>query len=107
MSERSWPKTQKDKEFVMKRMFWLSVTALLLVGGLTGCVTEAEKIRREEAEKAREIARQEEFAAKEAKQNPNHLDRSLYKRISVEDFSFDMVAGKLATGSKVVFKSSF
>jgi hypothetical protein len=50
---------------------------------------------------------QAETAARETKQNPGNLDRSLYREITVEDFSFDMVAGKLAAGTKVAFKAKF
>jgi hypothetical protein len=66
-------------------------------------LAQAEAERKAAAE-AREKAREAEF---EKKQNPNNLDRSLYKKITVEDFSFDMVAGKLPAGSKVVFNANF
>jgi hypothetical protein len=46
-------------------------------------------------------------AAQEVKSNPNKLDRSQYKKTAVEDFSFDMVAGKLPAGSKVAFEAEF
>jgi hypothetical protein len=46
-------------------------------------------------------------AEMEAKYNPNKLDRSQYSEITVEDFSFDMVAGRLAAGAKVTFKTQF
>jgi hypothetical protein len=66
---------------------------------------KAEREAKEKAEaEAREAARK---AAEEAKRNPHNLDRSLYKEITVEDFSFDMVAGNLAVGSKVCFRAKF
>jgi hypothetical protein len=60
----------------------------------------AEAKRKAEAEAAR-------AAAEEAMHNPNKLDRSSYRGIKVEDFSFDMVAGKLAAGTKVAFTAKF
>jgi hypothetical protein len=67
---------------------------------------------REQAEKAERTAAAEakkkaDAEALEKKQNPNNLNRSAYKEITVEDFSFDMVAGNLAVGSKVCFNDNF
>jgi hypothetical protein len=66
-------------------------------------------IAQEKADKevAKEAEKKAEAEALEAKQNPNKLDRSSYKVITVEDFSFDMAAGKLAVGSKVAFDAKF
>jgi hypothetical protein len=63
-----------------------------------------QKAEAEAKEKAEAEAR---AAANEAKFNPNKLDRSLYKKITAEDFSFDMSAGKLPAGSKVAFEPKF
>jgi type II secretory pathway pseudopilin PulG len=60
-------------------------------------ILEAERAAREEAQ----------TAAREARFNPNRLDRSQYRVIKVEDFSFDMVAGNIATGAKVAFNAKF
>jgi hypothetical protein len=70
---------------------------------------EEAKIKAEEdARTAKwEAQKKEEAAANELKFNPGKLDRSKYKEITVEDFSFDMVAGKLPAGSKVAFKAMF
>jgi len=43
----------------------------------------------------------------ETKFNPNKLDRTQYREMKVEDFSFDMVAGKLTAGTKVAFEAKF
>jgi hypothetical protein len=56
---------------------------------------------------ANEAKKRVDVEAKESKQNPNGLDRSKYKEITVEDFSFDMVAGKLSIGSKFCFQAKF
>jgi hypothetical protein len=73
---------------------------------------EAEKAERDAADaKARaiaaEIAAEREAIAREAKFNPNKFDRSQYKEITVEDFSFDMVTGKFNAGTKISFKAKF
>jgi hypothetical protein len=67
---------------------------------------EAEAKRAEEEATAK-AEKEAEAAAKEAKFNPNKLDRSQYKEITVEDFSFDMAAGNLPVGTKVAFKAKF
>lgn len=54
-----------------------------------------------------EAKKKAEEEAKDAKFNHKKLDRSQYKGITVEDFSFDMVAGNLAAGSKVAFEAMF
>jgi hypothetical protein len=63
-------------------------------------LAEAKRKAEAEAEAAR-------AAAEEARHNPNKLDRSSYRRRKVEDFSFDMVASKLAAGTKVAFTAKF
>lgn len=69
---------------------------------------EEEKRMAEEAKrKAEQEAKEAEAAAQEAGFNPNKLDRSKYKEITVEDFSFDMTAGKLPAGTKVAFEAEF
>jgi hypothetical protein len=65
---------------------------------------EAEKAKVEAEKEAKAEA---ERKAREAKWNPNNLDRSQYKGIAVEDFAFDMAAGKLPAGSKVQFLAKF
>ena len=71
----------------------------------------AEAQQREEAEAKRKAEAEAKAAAlaaeNETKFNPNGLDRSKYKNISVEDFSFDMVAGKLSVGTKLAFSAKF
>jgi tetratricopeptide (TPR) repeat protein len=54
-----------------------------------------------------DIQKKKAAEAKEAKFNPNKFDRSQYKEITVEDFSFDMVAGKFNAGTKISFKAKF
>lgn len=54
-----------------------------------------------------EAEREARAVEKEAKFNPNKLDRSKYKEITVEDFSFDMVAGNMPVGTKVAFEAKF
>jgi hypothetical protein len=67
----------------------------------------ADTAKRIAGEAAAEAKKKADAEAKEAKQNPKNLDRSLYKQVTVEDFSFDMVAGNLLVGSKVSFKANF
>ena len=47
------------------------------------------------------------LAARWAPRNPNNLDRSQYRRMSVSDFTFGMSAGTLPIGSKVWFECYF
>jgi hypothetical protein len=70
-------------------------------------VSAFEAQQKAEQTAAAEAKKKAEAEALEAKQNPNKLDRSLYREITAEDFSFDMMAGKLPVGSKVGFKASF
>ena len=70
----------------------------------TRMAAAAEAKRKAEEKAAEEKA---EADAKEKRRNPNGLDRSKYRNITAEDFSFDMVAGKLAAGSKVSFRAKF
>jgi hypothetical protein len=77
-----------------------------------GIVTRIDGLRSvAEVSAAKEaVAEAERLAAaqaKEAKQNPNGLDRSQYRKITVEDFSFDMVAGNFSAGTKVTFQAKF
>jgi tetratricopeptide (TPR) repeat protein len=48
-----------------------------------------------------------DVARRGTKMNPDGFDRSKYKQIKVEDFSFDMVSGKFPAGTKVVFSTTF
>jgi hypothetical protein len=70
---------------------------------------EAEALEARKKAEAEVLAarRKAEEEAHEAKQNPNRLDRSLYRVIKVEEFSFDMVTGRLPVGSKVAFTAKF
>ncbi|MDR0637512.1 MAG: hypothetical protein LBG27_01180 [Spirochaetaceae bacterium] len=70
-------------------------------------VAALEAQQKAEAEAKKKAEAEAKAAAQEAKSNPNKLDRSQYTKITVEDFSFDMVAGKLPVGSKVSFKVEF
>jgi hypothetical protein len=72
-------------------------------------VAEAEALaaRRKAEAEALAARRKAEAEAHEAKQNPNRLDRSLYRVIKLEEFSFDMVTGRLPVGSKVAFMAQF
>jgi hypothetical protein len=70
---------------------------------ITAEKAEAERLAAEERQRQKEA----DAAIREAKFNPNKLDRSQYREIKAEDFSFDMVAGRLAVGTKVVFSAKF
>jgi hypothetical protein len=67
----------------------------------------AQQRAEEEAKRKAEAKAAAKAAEDEAKFNPNKLDRSQYKKVAIEDFSFDMVAGKLSAGSKVAFEAKF
>jgi len=66
----------------------------------------AEAAAKAEAE-AREARRLAEAEAREKIHNPKGLDRAAYIEFSVSQFSFDMMAGNLAIGSKVFFTAPF
>jgi hypothetical protein len=74
-------------------------------GAIAEAAAEAEANAKKEAEEAAKA--EAERKAQEAKWNPNNLDRSQYKGITVEDFAFDMAAGKLPAGTKVSFAAYF
>lgn len=78
------------------------------VNKIEGLMTDEEAAAAEALEKAIADAKKKEEEAKYwTNRNPSNLDRSLYKEIEVEDFSFDMVSGKLRAGSKVRFSAKF
>jgi hypothetical protein len=68
---------------------------------------EEQRLAAEEREKAAEAQKKAKAEILEAKQNPKSLNRTEYKKFTVEDFSFDMVAGNLPVGSKVTFRAKF
>ena len=85
---------------------------IVFIDRIEGLMTrgEAEAIatqRRQEGEAIAQQRRQAEAEAREALQNPNNVDRNMYNRISVQDFSFDMVTGRLPVGAKVTFTTRF
>jgi hypothetical protein len=68
----------------------------------------AQQAAQQTAQKQAEVEKkQAEAEANELKRNPKGLDRSQYKEISVEDFTFDMVAGNLKVGTRVCFEDNF
>jgi hypothetical protein len=93
--------------YFYSREYW--VTRIDKIEGLRTMeeVAAFEAQQRQEREAAEASRRKAAAEAREAKQNPGGLDRSLYKEITVEDFSFDMVAGRLPVDSKIFFEAKF
>lgn len=82
-----------------------TVASEMVLYRIEGLLSKEEAAAKLAAEKA--AKEQAEAAAKEAAFNPKKLNRSQYRKITVEEFSFDMSAGKLAAGAKVTFSANF
>jgi hypothetical protein len=70
-------------------------------------VAAIEEKQKAEAEAKRKAEEEAAAIAREAKFNPNKFNRSQYKATTVEEFTFDMVAGKFNVGTKISFVTTF